>query len=159
CGLVLPRYPGTRVALVHRNGVQADPIDVGALWESGHGPDSEAGDWWLILPVDVAASARTSIPDGEDPPQEHNQKATSDLIDASGNRVIHVGELTLTVGRTNLKKAGERPARDRSNDGGITIQHSDGGASIAIDKNGKITISAKQDLELVSEQGNIKLTA
>jgi hypothetical protein len=51
CGLVLPRYPGTRVVVAHRQGRPNDPIDVGALWESGHGPDSEPGDWWLILPV------------------------------------------------------------------------------------------------------------
>jgi hypothetical protein len=158
CGLVLPRYPGTRVVLLHRNGQQADPIDVGAVWESGHGPESNPGDWWLILPVGVAESARSSIADSEDPPEEPRDKATSDLIDANGNRVIHVAELTVTVGKGSLKKPGERPDRKSSNEDGITIEHRDGGASIVIDKDGKITISAKGDLELKSEQGNITLT-
>ena len=39
-GLVLPRYPGTRVLLVHRDGDSEDPVDVGALWTRGTAPAS-----------------------------------------------------------------------------------------------------------------------
>jgi hypothetical protein len=158
CGLVLPRYPGSRVLLVHRNGNASDPVDVGAVWESGHGPESQAGDWWLILPVDVAESDRSSIADSEAAPAEHTGSVTSDLIDAKGNRVIEVGELTLRVGRNSLKQAGQRPERG-SEENGITIEHADGDAKITIDKNGKITIHAQQGLVITAEQGDISLEA
>lgn len=158
CGLVLPRYPGTRVVLVHRNGDAADPVEVGALWESGHGPESHAGDWWLILPVGVSQSSRASIPDSETAPTEHTGNVTNDLIDADGNRVIEVGELTLRVTRNSLKQAGQRPDRGSEQDG-ITIEHADGGAKITVSHDGKITIHAKQGLELVAEQGDVTITA
>lgn len=158
CGLVLPRYPGTRVVFVHRNGVEADPVEVGALWESGQGPDSQAGDWWLILPSEVQQSDRGSIADSETALAAYTGKATNDLIDADGNRVIEVGELTLRVGRPNLASAGTRPQRGSEQDG-ITIEHSQGGAKITISHEGKITVHAKGDLELISDNGDIKLSA
>ncbi|MEK8105538.1 hypothetical protein NKG94_11055 [Micromonospora sp. M12] len=43
CGLILPRYPGTRVALAYRNGAPDDPVEVGALWPTGHAPVSQPG--------------------------------------------------------------------------------------------------------------------
>ena len=61
CGLVLPRYPGTRTLLAFRNGEVDDPVEIGALWESGRGPESEPGDWWLILPAGVTRTRRGSI--------------------------------------------------------------------------------------------------
>jgi hypothetical protein len=157
-GLVLPRYPGTRVLLAHRNGEGADPVDIGAIWESGHGPETQAGDWWLILPVGVAQSDRTSIADAETPPTEHTGSVTSDLIDADGNRVIEVGELAVRVTRNSLTQAGSRPARSSVQDG-LTIEHVDGGAKLTIDSNGKITIHANQGLEIVADQGDISITA
>ena len=157
CGLVLPRYPGTRVLLTQRNGSADDPIDVGALWESGHGPDSEAGDWWLILPVDVPPAQRVAIPDTVTP-EEHNARATNDLIDADGNRVIEVGELTIRVGRDSLGNAGERPERGDEQDG-ITIEHADGNARIVIKQNGTIVIEAGKDIELKAPAGDIKIDA
>ena len=92
CGLVLPRYPGTRVVLAHRNGRADDKLDIGAVWESGHGPVSQPGDWWLSLPV-VDGAPPSSIGDKETP-KEHNGKVSQDLTDAAGNRWIEVGELT-----------------------------------------------------------------
>ena len=159
CGLVLPRYPGSRVVLVHRGGNASDPVDVGAVWESGHGPQSHAGDWWLILPV--GAAQPSSLAASQTPPTEHQGKATNDLIDADGNRIIEVGELTLRVTRNSLKNAGERPSRPASPapQDAITIEHADGGASITITSDGKISIHAKGDLELTSDQGDIKLKA
>jgi hypothetical protein len=157
CGLVLPRYPGTRVVFVHRNGVDADPVEVGALWESGQGPDSDAGDWWLILPSGVSQSDRGSIADSESAPAAYTGNATNDLIDADGNRVIEVGELTLRIGRNSLASAGTRPQRGSEQDG-ITIEHADAGAKVTIASDGKITIHAAADLELVAD-GDIKLQA
>lgn len=156
CGLVLPRYPGTRVLLVHRNGEPRDPVDVGALWESGSGPETKAGDWWLILPAAVESSKRSSLPASEEAPTAYEGEVTNDLVDADGNRVIEVGELTVRVG--TLKKAGTRPER-ASLEHGVTIEHADGEARITISKDGAITIHAKKDLELVSEDGDILLKA
>lgn len=157
CGLVLPRYPGTRVVVVHGEGDGADPVDAGAVWQAGHAPTTaEAGDWWLILPVGVEASRRASAQDAETPPEEHTGTATNDLIDADGNRVIEVGELTVRVGK--LGEAGTRPAR-AADEGSVTIEHAGGGARIVIGKDGAVTVHAKKDLALVSEEGSISLTA
>lgn len=155
CGLVLPRYPGTRVLVSYRNGYRNDPVEVGALWESGHGPDSQAGDWWLILPVGVPSDQRATIAD-DATPKEHTGKVSQDLIDADGNRVIEVGELTIRVGRDKLKNAGERPARGTADS--VTIEHSAGEASITIDQNGKISIKGKS-IELDAGSGDIKMNA
>lgn len=158
CGLVLPRYPGTRTLLVHRNGQPHDPVDVGAMWESGRGPESKPGDWWLILPVGVDAAARASIPASEDPPAEHTGSATHDLIDADGRRTIEVGELTIRVGRADLTAAGFRPDPPATEDA-ITIEHTEQGAKITIKPDGTITIHAAKDLELNAPNGEIKMDA
>jgi hypothetical protein len=160
CGLVLPRYPGTRVVLAHRHGRTDDAIDIGAVWESGHGPDSDPGDWWLILPVGVEQDQ--SLSDG-DVPTEPSGNAVNDLTDKDGNRVIEVGELTVRVGANSLSSAGTRPAR-ASDQGSITIEHADGGASIVVKSDGTITIHAAKNLELKSDADitmdakNVKVT-
>lgn len=141
CGLVLPRYPGTRVLMSHRNGQGDDPIDMGALWESGHGPDSQAGDWWLILPVDVPEAERSTI-DDDATPEEHTGKVTQDLVDAEGNRIIEVGEFTIRIGKENLRDAGTRPERP-DDEGSMTIEHTKGGSKIVMTSDGSIVISAK----------------
>jgi hypothetical protein len=148
CGLVLPRYPGTRVVLAHRHGRTDDAVDIGAVWESGHGPDSDPGDWWLILPVGV--SDDQSLDDSA-VPEEPNGNAVNDLTDKDGNRVIELGELTVRVGAGSLNPAGSRPAR-AGDEGSVTIEHADGGASIVIKKDGTITIHAAKNLELKSDK-------
>ncbi|GEM_PF-2169642 len=152
CGLVLPRYPGTRVFLTHRNGDRADAVDTGALWESGKAPESQPGDWWLSLPADVAADARARIEDAEEPPALTCTKASHDLIDADGNRVITVGELTVRVGADALTAPGTRPARPEASadQGHITIEHL-GGAKIVMKSDGTILISGK-NLQIKAEQ-------
>lgn len=152
-GLVLPRYPGTRVLVDHRQGLSDDPVELGAFWESGHGPDSQAGDWWLSLPAAVPAAQRASIAD-EERPQDYTGKVSQDLIDADGNRVIEVGELMIRVGRDQLHDAGTRPERGDADT--ITIEHAAGGAVIVIDQNGKVKITAKQ-VEIDAGDGDIKL--
>jgi hypothetical protein len=150
CGLILPRYPGTRVVLTHRNGERDDPIDIGAVWESGHGPDTVAGDWWLILPVDVDSAKRTSLGE-KDVPQEHKGSVTNDLIDAEGNRVIEVGELTIRVGNV-LQDAGKRPKR------GVQVDHKSNSAQIVVSEDGAITIRASKNIEIKTD-GDITLDA
>lgn len=158
CGLVLPRYPGTRVVVTHRDQRADDAIDIGALWESAHGPDSKAGDWWLILPVGVDDAARESI-DDKAVPTEHGGKVTQDLIDADGNRVIEVGELTIRVGRDALAAAGTRPARPSETDG-VRIEHTGGGSSIVMHADGRIEIRTQdKDITIDAGAGAINLKA
>jgi len=154
-GLVLPRYPGTRVLVSHRGGEREDAIDVGALWESGHGPESEPGDWWLILPIDVPKHRRQTLPEGA-VPEEHIGKVSQDLIDAEGNRIIEVGELTVRVGLNKMKNAGERPEHPQVRKA-VTIEHAVGGASIVIDEDGTITIHGKR-IDIKSD-GDLNLEA
>lgn len=151
CGLVLPRYPGTRVLLTHRHGESDDPIDIGALWESGHGPDSQPGDYWLILPVDVAQAQRATLAE-EATPQEHTGKVTQDLTDAEGNRVIEIGQLTIRVGSNVLQDAGTRPASGKND--------SLDGTQIVIGTDGSVLIKTKdKNIELDAGNGDITLKA
>jgi hypothetical protein len=158
CGLVLPHYPGTRTLLAFRNGQVDDPVEVGALWESGHAPESQPGDWWLILPVGVPDSRRASLPDSRPVPPEHTGKATNDLIDADGRRIIEVGELTIRVGGAELHDAGTRPALPHET-GAITIEHTRKGSKITMLPDGTISIEAAKDLELRAPNGDINLTS
>ncbi|MDZ8258029.1 hypothetical protein [Nostoc sp. ChiQUE01b] len=167
CGLVLPRYPGTRVLVTHRDGKSDDPIEIGALWESGHGPDSQPGDWWLSLPVGVLEAKRLAIAQTEKP-QEHTGKVTQDLIDAEGDRIIEVGELTIRVGKDSLKDAGKRPERPDDKDS-VTIEHTKGGSKIVMKPDGSVEITAKKirfdtsqstdGIELDAGNGSINLKA
>jgi uncharacterized protein involved in type VI secretion and phage assembly len=155
CGLVLPRYPGTRVLVGYRNGEADDPMALGALWESGHGPESEAGDWWLILPVDVPENQRAQL-DDTSTPQEHNGKVSHDLIDATGKRAIEVAQLTITVGPDKLQQVGSRP-KHGADDIGVTIEHK--GAKVMIKSDGTIVLEAAKNIELKAPSGDISLTA
>jgi hypothetical protein len=156
CGLVLPRYPGMRVVLGHRQSLEEDAVDLGALWDSGEGPDSQPGDYWLSLPVDVAQNHRDKIND-TDAATPHQGKVTQDLIDAEGNRVIELGSLTVTVGKSKLQSAGSRPVQAKP-DGSITIQHSAGGSEIVMLQDGTIRIKGKA-IALDAGTGDISLTA
>jgi hypothetical protein len=154
CGLVVPRYPGTRLVLVHRNGSADDPVEIGAVWESGRGPDSQPGDWWLTLPAGFDGDRR-SVPEEQDP-GEHTGKVSNDLIDADGKRVIQVAGLTVSVGPDSLTAAGERPGPPA--DAVVTIENADKQAHLTIDAEGTITIHAAKDLVLEAD-GDIKLDA
>jgi hypothetical protein len=154
CGLVLPRYPGARVLLAHRNGHPGDPVEVGCLWTTGAAPHSKDGDWWLILPTEV--QKRASFAKSDEPPV-YNGKASDDLIDADGNRVIEVGELTIRVGKAALDQAGSRPKR-AANAESVTIEHADGKASLVIKAGGTVEISGEK-LSLTATNGDLKLAA
>ncbi|MGB3439802.1 MAG: hypothetical protein WBA97_13720 [Actinophytocola sp.] len=155
CGLVLPRYPGTRVALGFRNGVTDDPVQLGALWPSGHAPVSEPGDWWLTLPVGVATEKRASVPDTESV-GDHTGKVVHDLTDGDGNRVIELGELTVRVGRSSLQAKGTRPARAGDQDS-VTIEHT-GGAKLVLKQDGSVEITGKK-IDLDAGTGTITMKA
>lgn len=151
CGLVLPRYPGARIVMTYRNGQANDPIDIGALWEAGHGPDSQPGDWWLILPAGVDEDKRESIPEDPPEPEEYTGRVTQDLIDADGNRIIEVGELTIRIGRDSLRPVGERAERaDEENS--VTIEHADAGSKIVMKSDGTVVIEAAKNIELKAEE-------
>ncbi|MGW3352664.1 hypothetical protein ACWDA3_56040 [Nonomuraea rubra] len=155
-GLVLPAYPGTRVAVVHRLGDGADPMVAGALWSAGEAPDSDPGDWWLILPSAVPAAERGSIADST-VPSGYRAAASDDLIDADGNRVIEVGELTVRVGKAALQEAGTRP--QRAADGqSVTIEHADGKSKIVMKADGTIQIVAGKDLEITAQNVKVKVS-
>lgn len=155
CGLVLPRYPGTRVLIAHRGGNTDDPVDVGALWSRGGAPAvAQVGDWWLTVPFDV---------DGDDPPraaapddEQLDEKlpcATNDLIDGAGNRVIEVGKLTIRIGKARLETHIGGSIRPSAADDPVTIDHEDGKARIVIAQDGSITIESKQKVTIKGEQG------
>lgn len=155
CGLVLPRYPGMRVVLAHRRGMEQDPVDIGAIWDSGKGPDCEPGDYWLSLPIGVDAGKREKASDDE-ATAPYEGAASHDLIDADGNRVLEVGSLTLRVPKeADAAPAGTRPglAEDK---GSITIEHAAGGAKIVMKQDGTILIQGK-GITLDAGDGDIVL--
>ncbi len=150
-GLVLPRYPGTRVLVVNRAGDPNDPVDVGALWSRGAGPPAEMGDWWLSLPVDLDGDQgpRASVEDNDAAAAAQSGDTTNDLIDAHGNRVIEVGKLTIRIGKSNVPQSGARPI---ASDDPVTIDLDGGKASITIAKDGAMTISTTKGLTLKASQ-------
>jgi hypothetical protein len=143
--------------LLAQAGPAADePVDVGAIWESGHGPDAEPGDWWLILPAAVAEAKRQSLADGE-APVEPGEAATNDLIAADGTRTIEVGRLTVRVKPRQLGAPGARPAPPSDDAEQVTIEH-ENGSRIVIKENGDIVISSQKDLKLAAK-GTMTLEA
>jgi hypothetical protein len=163
CGLVLPRYPGTRVVLGHVGGRADDPVELGALWESGHGPASEPGDWWLILPAAVEPGKRQVAEDGASP-AEPTGKATNDLIDADGARVIEVGKLTVRVQPSKLAAPGTRPAPPADTAEQVTIEHENGSrivikdsGDIVIHSEANVTLSARHALTLEADDVTVKV--
>lgn len=146
-GLVLPRYPGTRVVMTHGGGDPSDPLDIGALWNgrpdaaSAGPPQAKFGDWWLSLPAGVEpASADAALASPAQPAAD--SKATNDLTAADGGRVLEVGQLVIRVGEAALAPAGRRPDPGDAPRAGILIEQKDGSARITIDQDGKVTIKA-----------------
>jgi hypothetical protein len=144
-GLVLPRYPGMRVVVGHRQGDPDDILDLGATWQRGDAPASRPGDYWLGLPAAIAPTDREKLEDTKAPTRPSG-KATNDLIDADGNRVIEVGKLTVRVGTNLLTAGGTRPVVATEH---VHIEHQSG-AAILIDQDGNITIKAAGKLDLVA---------
>jgi hypothetical protein len=145
------------VVLAHRNGRANDKLDIGALWESGHGPVSQPGDWWLSLPA-LDGPPPSSVSDTQTP-QEHTGKVTQDLTDAAGNRFIEVGELTVRVGKGKLEQAGTRPQEPADGRGAVTIEHTGGGAKLVIKPDGSIEITCKNLTIDAGQNGTITMKA
>ena len=164
CGLVLPRYPGTRVLSLYRHGLPEDPVEVGALWPAHEGPDAQPGDWWLSLPVGVPAQRRSAA--GHDEiPAPHKGAVSNDLVDADGHRVIEVANLRVRIGPHGLADAGTRP-EPAPDDALLSIEHSDGTTLVTIDSSGNVKIVAKGTLRLQGAgiildagQSDLELTA
>jgi len=137
-----------RVLVEHRDGRRDEPIDVGALWDTGKAPESKAGDWWLILPV---APPTDPPPDTGSPKDPTGGKVTNDLIDTDGNRVIELGTLTVRVGPDTLAKTGSRP--EPADDMHLSIEHPKSKSKITIKDDGAITIEAAETLQLTGKKG------
>jgi hypothetical protein len=141
-GLVLPRYPGTRVVLANVGGGSADFVDVGALWPPDAGPAAQAGDYWLALPVAVEEREHLRDPEKQTP---DDGPATHDLIDGDGTRVIETARFVLRV-TDDLTRVPDRPAPDDGLGAGSVLIESrsgDGAARIVLKDDGSVTITAK----------------
>jgi hypothetical protein len=149
CGLAVPRYPGMRVMLGYVNGDVTDPVDLGATWGPGQRMNSEPGDWWLKLPVGQGTAPISDT--GDHLP---SGSVVNDLTDAAGTRVIEVGKLTIRVG--NPPGMAARPKHTAGT--AVSIEHSDGKASISIDQDGAITITGLT-IKIDAGNGTISLKA
>jgi hypothetical protein len=144
-GLVIPHYPGTRVLHLNHEGDVHNAVVAGALWSEGEEPRSQAGDWWLTLPIGVSPTGEGRV----DTPRPSG-KVTSDLTDAQGHRSIRVRGFEITVGQSNLPNVGERLTG--ASDDELTIRGAGGNAAITIAANGAITIRTDQDLRIEAKK-------
>lgn len=137
-GLVLPRYPGSRVLLADTGGGR-DVVDLGGVWEDGVCPPAEPGDWWLVLPI---SQPTDDLGDDADPTPPTSADASHDLIDSTGQRLIEVAGLTLRV-IDQATPCDQRP--DPGDPGVVVIENTKGGSSaqIVIKSDGSITVSGK----------------
>jgi hypothetical protein len=160
CGLVLPRYPGMRVVVAHRDFKTDDPVDIGATWQTGHQPvEAQLGDWWLILPAE-SPTGNAPTKDQAGAPNDYVGKVSHDLIDQAGNRVIAVGAFAIRVGDAALGDlAGNDPLRPKPADSGIAllIEHPTKNVRIAITNDGDIKISGG-NIE-INASSRLKITA
>ncbi len=155
-GLVLPHYPGERVLVAYHEDNTSDPVVLGSTWQTANDSAANAprnvspGDWWLILPAGVATDRRQSRTGTDAAPPPSDAKSVHDLIDATGARIIQMKELTIrTLPDNELGGPDTRPSGGAN--GGILITHKDG-AKIHIASDGAITIHAKKNLVLKSDQ-------
>jgi hypothetical protein len=155
-GLVLPRYPGTRVLLGYAGGGPGDLIDLGSVWERGGGPPAKAGDYWLVLPVGLVQREHMTDGDGTAP----DRRATHDLIDADGTRLIETTRFVIRV-TDDPTACTSRPDSD-AEEGSVLIQtkpSSGGGASIELKDDGSVTVTASSITLDTAGQGDITLKA
>jgi hypothetical protein len=155
-GLVLPRYPGVRVLLATGEGGDADLVDIGALWQRDQGPPSEAGDYWLALPIGV--NPREDIGDGDGWVGDSN--ASHDLIDGDGVRVIETKRFVVRV-TDDPSSCTTRPTPgDDAPDGAVLIEtkSSQGAAQIILHADGSITVKGSS-ISFDSGAGDITMKA
>jgi hypothetical protein len=168
CGLVLPRYPNTRVLLAYRKGDPHDPVDIGSLWQSGHiPPNAEPGDWWLSLPARVGTAPPSTIEDSDTATNDYDGKISQDLIDGAGHRAIEVTTLHIRVGADLLSDAGQRVTL-APDDTALVIEHTKNGksaritikddASIEISSDTKISFTTQGDIEMHAANVNVHVS-
>jgi hypothetical protein len=159
-GLVLPRYPGTRVVLANVGTDAGDFVDVGALWPRDGGPQAQPGDYWLALPVGIAEREHLSDPEHQLP---DDGPATHDLVDGDGTRVIETSRFVLRI-TDRLTAVPNRPvAGDDLGPGSVLIESrsTQGGTSarIVLKDDGSITVTGTSITFDTQGQGDIELKA
>lgn len=163
-GLVLPRYPGTRVVLGNAGGGPGDFVDIGAVWPRDGGPNAKPGDYWLALPVQIKqrehlADSTQQLPaDGP---------ATHDLIDADGTRVIETARFVLRVTDGLTQAPGRPEPGDDAAAGSVVIESRSGSdtvARIVLKGDGSVTVTgtsitfeAQDDIALHAKNVRVKL--
>ena len=152
CGLVVPVYPGMRSLLLHGWSEPEDAVSAGFVWtDQMTPPPNQVGDWWLCLPTKLDANGK---PTGA---------AVNDLTTQSGQRVIAVAGMTISIGSGLLTDVGTRPTP--GSDESLTIK-SDDNATMVTFKKGQITLTdgtatvtvggTKGQIEMTD--GSVKLT-
>jgi hypothetical protein len=154
-GIVLPRYPGTRVLLVDGGGGPGGLVDAGAVWSRDAGPPAEPGDFWLVLPVGV--TSREQI---EGDGQPGDGPATHDLIDGDGTRVIETKRFVIRV-IDDLPTSTDRPdPGEDAPEGCVLIEARNTNAlkqaQILLKDDGSITLTGSS-ISLDAGTGNIAL--
>jgi hypothetical protein len=159
-GLVLPRYPGTRVFLTTGAGGDNDLVDLGAVWPRDGGPPSEAGDYWLALPIGIEQRDDIADSDGTAP----DGVASHDLIDGDGTRVIETKRFVVRVTDQPTECTSRPEPGDDAPDGSVCIQtkSSNGSASIVLKDDGSIEvkgtkISFEADGDITLKADNVKV--
>jgi hypothetical protein len=133
CGLVVPVYAGMKAVMMHNLALTDDALVGGFMWSETPAiepPPSNAGDWWLCLPIGIQSGATPTT----------STKAANDLISAGGRRVIEARALTIKVG-DKMTTIGTRPADGTDDE--LVIDHKSG-SKVKIDANGDLTIEAKK---------------
>lgn len=114
--------------------------------EMSAGPqEAQVGDWWLSLPIGASdGAALTDSEEGAMPPS--HALACTDITNSEGERLLNYSKFTIKAGDAGLDNPGVRPdPREPGGDpysNGILIEHKDTGARIAIDNEGAISILA-----------------
>jgi hypothetical protein len=157
-GMVLPRYPGTRVVLANAGGGPGDFVDVGAVWPRNAGPHAQPGDYWLALPVSIAQREHLQDPAKQLP---DDGPATHDLIDGDGTRVIETSRFVLRV-TDGLTQVPNRPQPGDDPAGSVVIESRSGqdiSARIVLKDDGSVTITATSITFDTQGRGDIELKA
>lgn len=139
-GLVVPHYPGMRVANLHHRNDVSQSVVAGCLWRDGNEPKSKFGDWWLSLPTGVQEAA--SIEDSRKAKMPSGP-ASHDLIDKYGARAIHARGFRISVGQGKMPNGGTRPEDPPQDE--LLIEHKSG-AKIEIDSSGNISITTPENI-------------
>jgi len=131
CGLVVPVYKGMKAILGHNQNLKDDALVTGFIWSQTPAyppPASNAGDWWLCLPIDF---------DPANPPGD-STKAANDLTANNGHRTIEAKGLRIVVGASKLGNIGVRPTEAADDE--LLIEHAQ--AQIRIGSDGTIEMKA-----------------